>query len=237
MTEQEYISSLYRAFIRKHGDLPVYTDENPPSAELWKENPNLQIKCYNLDNHNETLSWGFYVSPYCFYNYDKFSREEAIYAYKRNRYDTSAIDEGLLKAYQERQWAYFSAVDFENFQEDTININEGIIEFMEYYTDNTLKRRYLVDQQTGELLYEANYVQGQYKDPDSGKTRYYLKYMDRFQNGKYVAAERKKVLNKTRWVVTAPKKYSGQTLEDIYFKALKNSKYGKSTERPVKRAS
>jgi hypothetical protein len=56
--------------------------------------------------------------------------------------------------------------------------------------------------------------------------------MDRYQNGKYIAAERKKVNERMRWVVTAPFSLAGKTLEQLYINAI--YKNGKRTKRPNK---
>lgn len=232
MNLQQFILKTYREFKHRYGNLEVYKDHDTPDRLRWFENKDYYFKAYVMDTHTMSLNYGYWTSPHCFVIHDKWSEAEIINMFNESRLDTSVIDEGLLKVYQERQWAYFSQVDFENFQRDTEIIYEGIIEIYQFYEDNTLKRRTLIDEQTGELLYEANYGRGVYEDPESGKQRSYLKYMDRYQNGKFVAAERKKINNRVRWVISSPRSYAGKTLEDIYFNAIR--KYGKSTKRPNK---
>jgi hypothetical protein len=230
MTEQEYLGKTYRAFIAKYGDLPVYKNFEFPDRRLWALDSNYGMWAYRLDEIDFELKFGFFSGPTCFVVHDKFSDKEQIEVFKNSRYSTECIDESMIEEYQARQWAHFNAHDYENFQENSQIITEGIIEIREYYPDNTLRRRVLIDEYTGELQYEANYTRGQYTDADSGKTRSYLKSMDRFQNGKYLHAERRKVKDRQRWVITQPRHLSGQILEQIYLKAL----YANRTKRPYK---
>ena len=212
MTKQEFISKTLRQFWRQYGDLPVYMDHTKPNAQTWEETDYMR-SAYIMDNVQNTVIYGHFLSPYCFVQLDIWDLREMEKMYDSHKIDTSMINESVLQAYQDRQWAYFNSVDFENFQNNTEIIYEGIIELCQYYPDNTLKTRILIDEQTGELLYEANYVMGQYEDPDTNKMRSYLKYMDRYQNGKFIAANRKKIDGRPKWVVISPISLKGKTLE------------------------
>lgn len=231
MTQEEYLGKTFRAFIAKYGDLPVFKNFEFPDRRLWALDPDFGMWAYRLDELDFEMKFGYFQKPTCFVVHDKFSDKEQIEIFISSRYSTAFIDEAMIEEYQARQWAHFNAHDFENFQEDSQIITEGIIEIREYYPDNTLRRRVLIDEYTGELQYEANYTRGQYTDEDSGKTRSYLKSMDRYQNGKYLHAERRRVKDRQQWVITQPRHLSGQILEQIYLKAMH---HGKSTKRPNK---
>jgi hypothetical protein len=225
MTQAEFLGKTYRTFIAKYGDLPVYQNYENPDPQKWTDNPDYFEWAYRMDDISYELKYGYFYSPTCFMAHDVWSEADAIRIFKESYHSSANVDLEMIEEYKARQWAYYHTLDFENFQENTEIVSEGIIEIREYYPDNTLNRRLLIDQYTGELMYEANYVRGQYQDPDSGKTRSYLKFMDRFQNGKYVAAERKKVNERVRWVITAPFSLAGKTLEQLYINAIyKNAK-------------
>jgi len=231
MTEQEYLGKTYRAFIKKYGDLPVFKNFEFPDRQLWALDSNFEMWAYRMDELDFEMKFGFFSSPTCFVVHDKYSEKEQIEIFKNSRYSTDVIDEAMIEEYQARQWARFDSHEYENFQANTEIITEGMIEVREYYPDNTLRCRVLIDEYTGELQYSANYTRGQYTDADTGKTRSYLKTMDRYQNGKYVLVERKRVNDRQRWVVIMPRHLSGQILEQIYLKAIYHAK---RTQRPNK---
>ena len=226
MTEQEYLGKTYRAFIKKYGDLPVFKNFEFPDRRLWALDSDFEMWAYRMDELDFEMKFGFFSSPTCFIVHDKYSEKEQIEIFKNSRYSTDVIDEAMIEEYQARQWARFDSHDYENFQENTQIITEGIVEIREYYPDNTLRRRVLIDEYTAELLYQANYTRGQYTDTDSGKTRSYLKSMDRFQNGKYLLVEKERVKDRQRWVIKKPAHLYGQILEQLYLKAI----YAKRTK-------
>jgi len=129
--------------------------------------------------------------------------------------------------YEDINWSRLDGILPEFFAYDFEQIDEnGILEKVEYFPDNSIKSRQLIDLDTGELLYHRIYYKSSFYDQDLQRDRssvnsFYL-FDNYYQSEKEYIAEKTPVKKVPKWRITYPEKWKGVFLEDLYFK-----KYGK----------
>jgi hypothetical protein len=226
----QYAYSQWHNKYEKGKDIPYYAPGEIPAKE------DFQVHDCIKEDYDGNLMFGHHLSPYSFVIKSKFSIADHTKIWQEKRYDLSALDREAAIKMAEMQWLKFDKWEFEKFQEDRELIYEGVIERLEYHDDNSLKTRQVIDQDTGELLYQASFERGQYTDPDTGKEYSYLQKYTLFKFGNTLEAERTK--NKkglTRWEIVYPIHLAGKYMEDLYlatYKPYKHGKrYGKYTQR------
>ena len=205
----------------KGKDLPYYAPGELPESEGFEVHDCIK------EDYDGNLMFGHHLTPYSFIIKSKFSPKELTKLWQEKRMDLSALDREAAIKMAEMQWIKFDKWEFEHFAEDREIIYEDICERREYFADNSLKKRQLIDIQTGELIYEANFTKGQYEDPDTGKTFSYLQKFNIFKKNSFWEAERTKTKKGlTRWEIIFPTHLSGKYLEDLYLASYRPS-YGK----------
>lgn len=129
--------------------------------------------------------------------------------------------------YEDIAWSRLDGMFPEHFAEDFECVHEnGILERVEYFEDNSIKSRQLIDLDTGELIYHRIYYKSSFFDSDLQRDRsavnsFYL-YDNYYQNEKEYSAEKIQIKKVPKWKITYPKHWKGIILEDLYFQ-----KYGK----------
>ena len=233
MSLEEYLKYAYNQWHTKYEkdkDLEYYAPGEIPESEGF------EIHDCIKEDYDGNLMFGHHITPYSFILKSKFSIEDHTKLWQEKRYDLSALDREAAIKMAEMQWIKFDKWEFEKFQEDRELIYEGVIERLEYHDDNSLKTRQILDQDTGELMYQATFEKGQYTDPDTGKEFSYLQKYTLYKMGNTLEAERTKTKKGlTRWEIVYPLHMAGKYMEDLYlatYKPYKHGKrYGKSTKR------
>ena len=233
MSLEEYLKYAYNQWHTKYEkdkDLEYYAPGEIPQSEGF------EIHDCIKEDYDGNLMFGHHITPYSFILKSKFSIEDHTKLWQEKRYDLSVLDREAAIKMAEMQWIKFDKWEFEKFQEDREIIYEGVIERLEYHDDNSLKTRQILDQDTGELMYQATCEKGQYVDPDTGKEFSYLQKYTLYKMGNTLEAERTKTKKGlTRWEIVYPLHMAGKYMEDLYlatYKPYKHGKrYGKSTKR------
>lgn len=222
-----YVRHCYRAFIQKHGDHPWFEHPYHPDPKTFSKDDS--IRCYVNHPLEDKLVFGHWISATGFVVVDTFCLKEITRYYESNKIDTSVFDKESLDRAKDQMWAYFKDTFIERFQENSELIYEGVIDRRVYFDDNSLEERSLIDEMTGELIYQAKYIKGQFYDEENNRPVSYLKSYYKYKDGKELYADRvKNKKGRTEWIIKFPRHLAGTSLESIY---LKNFVYARSTKR------
>ena len=235
MNLETYLQVQYSYWHNKYEkgkDLPYYAPGEIPQKEGFEVHDCIK------EDYDGNLMFGHHLTPYSFIIKSKFSPTELTKLWQEKRMDLSALDREAAIKMAEMQWIKFDKWEFEKFQEDRELIYEGVIERLEYHDDNSLKTRQVLDQDTGELIYQATFTRGQYTDPDTGKEFSYLQKYTLYRMGNKLEAERTKTKKGlTRWEIVYPLHMAGKYMEDLYLATYKPFRYGKRYGTTTKRTN